>query len=85
MKQEKFEQAATLFSSAIQINPRSSLLYTYLGMTKANSNQLTEALDFFEKSEKVEPSNSLNKFQKGNVLVQLERYEEALEVYLSLL
>jgi anaphase-promoting complex subunit 3 len=54
-------------------------------MTKANSNQLTEALDYFEKSEKVEPSNSLNKFQKGNVLVQLERYEEALEVYLSLL
>lgn len=62
MKQEKFDQAATLFGSAIQINPRSSLLYTYLGMTKANQNQMKEALEFFEKSEQVEPSNSLNKF-----------------------
>lgn len=50
-------------------------------MTKANSNQLNEALEFFEKSEKVDPSVSLNKFQKGNVLVQLDRNEEALEVY----
>eukprot|EP00347_Sterkiella_histriomuscorum_P021758 403332866 len=85
LKQEKFDQAAQLFTSAVQINQRSSILFTYLGMTKHNCAQPGEALQYFEKSEQVDPTNSLNKFQKANVLISLDRNDEALQVLLELL
>jgi len=34
-------------------------------------------LTYFEKSEKLDPKNGLNRFQKANTLVKLERYDEA--------
>ena len=54
-------------------------------MTKHNCSQPLEALQFFEKSEQVDPNNSLNKFQKANVLIALDRQDEALQVLLDLL
>ena len=47
-------------------------------MTKHNCAQPGEALQYFEKSEQVDPTNSLNKFQKANVLISLDRNDEAL-------
>lgn len=56
-----------------------------MGMTKHNCNQPLEALQWFEKSEQIDKENSLNKFQKANVLIALDRHEEALSVLLDLM
>lgn len=36
-------------------------------------------MKYFEKSEKEDPKNGLNKFQKANTLVKLDRYEAAIK------
>lgn len=44
----------------------------------------SKALKCFDKAEKIDSKNPLNKYQKGNVLMTLERYQEALEVFQDL-
>ena len=48
-----------------------------MGITLAASRDLNRALTYFEKSEKLDNKNGLNRFQKANTLVKLERYDEA--------
>ena len=62
LKQEKFDQASQLLQSAISINQRSPVLYTYMGMIRHNCSQPQEALTWFEKAEQIDKENSLNKF-----------------------
>lgn len=40
-------------------------------MTLAAKRDFNEALEEFKKSEKLDPKNGLNKFQKANTLVKL--------------
>ena len=54
-------------------------------MTKHNCNRPEEALGHFKKAEEMDSTNPLNKYQKANVLVALERYPEALTVLEDLL
>jgi anaphase-promoting complex subunit 3 len=54
-------------------------------MTKHNCNSPMEALENFEKSEKMDSTNPLNKYQKATVLMSLERFDEALKVLLELM
>lgn len=42
-----------------------------MGMTLAAKRDFNEALEEFKKSEKLDPKNGLNKFQKANTLVKL--------------
>jgi hypothetical protein len=49
-----------------------------MGMIRHNSSQASEALGWFEKAETIDRENSLNKFQKANVLVALDKQDEAL-------
>jgi len=49
-------------------------------MTLHNCSQTGQALQCFEKAEQMDPKNPLNKYQKGTVLMTLERFDEALEV-----
>lgn len=65
--------AAQYFYQAIEINSRSSVLETYYGITKHNSNQPEEALKAFERAEILDPTNPLNRYQKATVLVSLDR------------
>ena len=55
-----------------------------MGMIRHNCSLPQEALGWFEKAEAIDKENSLNKFQKANVLVALDRQEEALNVLLEL-
>jgi anaphase-promoting complex subunit 3 len=48
-------------------------------MTLAANREFNEALHEFEKSERIDPKNGLNKYQKANTLVKLERYESAIQ------
>lgn len=56
-----------------------------MGMTKHNCNLPLEALQWFEKSEHIDKDNSLNKFQKANVLIALDQNDKALAVLRELL
>ena len=80
LKQEKYDQAIQYFKYAIGINSRSSVLYTYLGMTHFHHRQSREALNCFEIAEKMDPNNPLNKYQKATVLISMNQLEEALRV-----
>ena len=53
-------------------------------MIRHNCSLPQEALGWFEKAEEIDKENSLNKFQKANVLVALDRQDEALQVLLEL-
>lgn len=55
-----------------------------MGMIRNNCSQPSEALGWFEKAESLDRDHSLNKFQKANVLVALDKQEEALQVLLEL-
>lgn len=48
-------------------------------MTMAAKREFNEALKQFNISEQLDPNNGLNKYQKANALVKLERYDEALQ------
>jgi len=49
-------------------------LWTYRGMALHNFQMTSKALKCFDKAEKIDSKNPLNKYQKGNVLMTLERY-----------
>ena len=55
-----------------------------MGMTLAANRDFAEALKYFEKSEALDGKNGLNKYQKANTLVKLEKYDEAVQVLESL-
>jgi len=80
LRQEKYDQAIQYFRNAIRINYKSSVLHTYLGMTYFHNKQGNEALDCFEKAEKLDPENPLNKYQKATVLISTNKFTEALNV-----
>lgn len=83
-KQEKYEAAAYNFNQALAINSRSAVLHTYLGMTLHNQNLLSEACACFDKASELDPSNILNKYQKSQVLLTMNKEQEALELLLDL-
>ena len=54
------------------------VLYSYLGMSYSSLKNYKEALNQFEICETLDPKNVLNKFQKVNVLINTEQYEQGL-------
>ena len=72
--------AEKYFTLAVQLNPRSPILFVYLGMTAHAQNKKTEALDYFNKAERLDKNNPLCKYQKANVLFALDRYKDTLKV-----
>ncbi|KAL2633353.1 hypothetical protein R1flu_004832 [Riccia fluitans] len=77
-RQEKYELAEYHFRRALQINGRSSVLHCYLGMALHALKKNTEALTLLEQAIVADVKNPLPKYQKANVLVSEERYEDAL-------
>ena len=66
--------------NATEINQRSAVLWTYLGMTLSNCDKSQEALKCFAKAESLDSGRPLTKYQKVTVLQTLGRYQECLEV-----
>ncbi|KAM3134490.1 hypothetical protein pb186bvf_013456 [Paramecium bursaria] len=78
-KQDKYDEAIKCFQAAIKINQNNPVLPTFLAMSFAAKGDHLEALKYFQISEKLDPVNSLNRYQKANTLVKLEYYEDALK------
>ena len=66
--------------NATEINQRSAVLWTYLGITLSNCDKSTEALKCFTKAEFLDSKRLLTKYQKVTVFQALFRYHECLEV-----
>ncbi|KAJ7557247.1 hypothetical protein O6H91_05G118700 [Diphasiastrum complanatum] len=79
-RQEKYELAEYHFRRALSINSRSSVLHCYLGMALHALKKNTEALQLMERAISADPKNPLPKYQKANILMSEENYQDALEV-----
>eukprot|EP00249_Psilotum_nudum_P000982 c13222_g1_i1 orf=51-2417(+) len=83
-RQEKFEFAEYHFRRALLINNRSSVLQCYLGMALHALKMNGEALKLLEQAIIADPKNPLPKYQKANVLMSEERYDDALAELMQL-
>ncbi|CAI9102462.1 OLC1v1000740C1 [Oldenlandia corymbosa var. corymbosa] len=80
LRQEKFEFSEHHFRMAFEINPRSSVIMSYLGTALHALKRNKEALEIMEKAIKADTKNPLPLYQKANILISMEKLEEALEV-----
>ncbi|RDY10574.1 Cell division cycle protein 27-like B, partial [Mucuna pruriens] len=80
LRQEKLEFSEHHFRMAFQINPRSSVILSYLGTALHALKRSREALDIMEKAILADKKNPLPMYQKANILISLENFDEALEV-----
>jgi len=77
-RQEEHENARYHFLKALEINKNNSVLRCYLGMVLESLNNPLMALENFDRASQGEPQNGMAYFNKACVLMNLERYEEAL-------
>ncbi|KAL2959288.1 hypothetical protein AAZX31_18G259900 [Glycine max] len=80
LRQEKFEFSEHHFRMAFHINPRSSVIMSYLGTALHALKRSEEALMVMEKAILADKKNPLPMYQKANILMSLEKFDEALEV-----
>ncbi|XP_074278410.1 cell division cycle protein 27 homolog B isoform X2 [Silene latifolia] len=80
LRQEKFEFAEHQFRVASQINPRSSVIMSYLGTALHYLKRNEEALLMMEKAILADKKNPLPMYQKANILFSMDKYDAALEV-----
>lgn len=74
-----YVRAGTLFRKVIALNPKSAGAYNYLGYMWADQGtNLTEALEFIQKANDLEPNNGAYRDSLGWVLHKLGRDAEAL-------
>ncbi|KAK2965292.1 hypothetical protein RJ640_004161 [Escallonia rubra] len=80
LRQEKFEFSEHHFRKAFQINPRSSVIMSYLGTALHALKRSVEALVIMEKSISADKKNPFPRYQKANILVSMGNIDGALEV-----
>ncbi|XP_058002005.1 cell division cycle protein 27 homolog B-like isoform X3 [Hevea brasiliensis] len=80
LRQEKFEFSELHFRMAFQISPHSSVIMSYLGTALHALKKNEEALEMMERAILADKKNPLPLYQKANILVSLESFDEALEV-----
>lgn len=84
-RQEKFDFAEHHFRKALAINPGSSPLYCYLGMSLHANGKTRDALEMLKNAIAVDPRNPLARYQKAHVLIAMDEHEAALAELLLLL
>ncbi|XP_022961035.1 cell division cycle protein 27 homolog B-like isoform X1 [Cucurbita moschata] len=80
LRQEKLEFSEHHFRMAFQINPRSSVVMSYLGTSLHALKRSEDAMMMMEKAILADKKNPLPMYQKANILISLERFDEALQV-----
>ncbi|KAK7266700.1 hypothetical protein RIF29_19351 [Crotalaria pallida] len=80
LRQEKFDFSEHHFRKAFEINPQSSVIMSYLGITLHAIKRSKEALVIMEKAILADQKNPLPMYHKASILMSLEKFDEALEV-----
>ena len=78
-RQEKYALAEYHFQRALSMNPGSSVLHCYLGMTYHANKRCHDALRHLRLAAQAEPNNPQARFQCANVLISMDRHAEALK------
>ncbi|KAF7822341.1 cell division cycle protein 27-like protein B-like isoform X1 [Senna tora] len=82
LRQEKFDFSEHHFRMAFRINPRSSVIMSYLGaaLHALKVNRSEEALLIMERAILADKKNPVPMYHKANILMSLENFDDALEV-----
>ncbi|KAG4113087.1 hypothetical protein ERO13_D13G201100v2 [Gossypium hirsutum] len=80
LRQEKFEFSEHHFRTAFHINPRSSVIMSYLGTALHALKRSEDAIRIMDCAIFSDRKNPLPMYQKANILMSLEKFDEALEV-----
>ncbi|KAF5810721.1 putative tetratricopeptide-like helical domain superfamily, acetyltransferase A, auxiliary subunit [Helianthus annuus] len=80
LRQEKYEFSEHHFRRALNINPCSSVIMSYLGTSLHALKRNEEALAMMEKAIIADKKNPLPMYQKANILASMEDYDGALVV-----
>ncbi|XVF88611.1 hypothetical protein PTKIN_Ptkin19aG0064900 [Pterospermum kingtungense] len=80
LRQEKFEFSEHHFGMAFQINPRSSVIMSYLGTALHALKKSEDAITMMDRAILADRKNPLPMYQKANILMSLEKFDDALEV-----
>ncbi|GMI81269.1 HOBBIT [Hibiscus trionum] len=80
LRQEKFEFSEHHFGMAFQINPRSSVIMSFLGTALHALKRSEDAIKIMDRAILADRKNPLPMYQKANILMSLERFDDALEV-----
>ncbi len=83
-RQQKYDQAVESYEKALSLNPKSGMtVYPALGAAYFNRKQYSRALVYFQKSLEYAPDDSLRFYDIGNVYLQLQKCDLAIEAYLQ--
>ncbi|KAE8670799.1 Cell division cycle protein 27-like protein B [Hibiscus syriacus] len=80
LRQEKFEFSEHHFGMAFQINSRSSVIMSFLGTALHALKKSEDAIKMMDRAILADKKNPLPMYQKANILMGLEKFDDALEV-----
>ncbi len=81
-RHQQFDKAVDSYEKALALNPQSGMtVYPALGAAYFNRQQYNEALEYFKKSLEFSPDDSLRFYDIGNVYLQLEKCDLAIDAY----
>lgn len=81
-RQQQFDKAVDSYEKALALNPQSGMtVYPALGAAYFNRQQYNQALEYFKKSLEFSPDDSLRFYDIGNVYLQLEKCDLAIDAY----
>ncbi|XP_038993974.1 cell division cycle protein 27 homolog B-like isoform X2 [Hibiscus syriacus] len=80
LRQEKFEFSEHHFRTAFHINPRSSVIMSFLGTALHALKRSEDALKIMDRAILADRKNPFPMYQKANILMSLEKFDDALEV-----
>ncbi|GMI92728.1 HOBBIT [Hibiscus trionum] len=80
LRQEKFDFSEHHFRMAFQINPRSSVIMSFLGTALHALKKSEDAIKIMDRAILADKKNPLPMYQKANILMSLEKFDDALEV-----
>lgn len=78
MKLGDFERAEFHFKSALAINSNNVVLVCCVGMILERQNMLQQALAMYTRATTLQPQSALSRYKKARILMQLQRFNEAL-------
>jgi len=81
LRVSNLDLAELYLKQAMRIESNNPHVYRLLGVLSTNRKKYPEALDYFNKSLKFLPKNSLALCNLGNVFYDLKNYEKALDIY----
>ncbi len=80
-RNERYNEAAEAYKSALSINPKLDEAYHALGAIAFNQKNYAESLKYFQKHLESAPKDSLTLYDIGNAYMQLKEFDKAAKSY----